>query len=152
MAPNPDRASTSKRRHARQMALQALYQWQMNETPTDEIESQFLANNDMTQVDSQYFHILLHNIPRQFTELDLTITPFLDRPLARLDPIERAILRIGCYELLYQKEVPYRVVINESIELSKCFGAQDSHRYINGILDKLVSQLRHEEYETKEKP
>lgn len=152
MAANPDRASTSKRRHARQMALQALYQWQLNETPTDEIESQFLANNDMSQVDSLYFHILLHSIPRQFSELDLTITPFLDRPLARLDPIERAILRIGCYELLYQKEVPYRVVINESIELSKCFGAQDSHRYINGILDKLVSQLRYEEYKTKDKP
>ncbi|PJE79462.1 N utilization substance protein B [invertebrate metagenome] len=139
----------SARRRARQMALQALYQWHISHNSIGDIESQFCANNNMEKVDTPYFHVLLHGIPSQVTQLDETMQPVLDRPLTQLDPVELATLRIGCYELLHQKDVPYRVVINEAIELAKRFGAQDSHRYINGILDKLAPQLRQEEVRTQ---
>lgn len=139
------RPRPSARRKARQLALQALYQWQMTQAPLMAIEAQFKADNDMAKVDAGYFHLILHGVPSQISTLDAAMTPLLDRPLTQLDPVELAALRIGCYELISHRDVPYRVVINEAIELVKKFGAQDSHRYINGILDKLALQLRAEE-------
>lgn len=135
----------SARRRARQLALQALYQWQISRSSLTDIEMQFRADNDFAKVDEGYFHTLLHEIPGIVSTLDETMNPLLDRPLTQLDPVEMAALRIGCYELMHRADVPYRVVINEAIELVKRFGAQDSHRYINGILDKLAPRLRSEE-------
>ncbi|WP_263081876.1 transcription antitermination factor NusB [Endozoicomonas sp. Mp262] len=140
-----NRPKPSARRKARQLALQALYQWQMNQASLMSIELQFKADNDMSKVDEGYFHLILHGVPRQLSHLDEAMSPVLDRSLEQLDPVELTALRIGCYELINHKDVPYRVVINEAIELVKRFGAQDSHRYINGILDKLAPRLRAEE-------
>lgn len=139
------RPKPSERRRARQLALQALYQWQMSKSSLTDIEMQFRADNDFSKVDDGYFHSLLHGIPREMSTLDETMNPLLDRPISQLDPVEVAALRIGCYELMNRSDVPYRVVINEAIELVKRFGAQDSHRYINGILDKLAPRVRADE-------
>ena len=139
------RPKPSARRRARQLALQALYQWQLSQSSLTDIEMQFRSDNDFSKVDDGYFHILLHGIPKQASTLDETMAPLLDRSLDQLDPVEMAALRIGCYELMNRADVPYRVIINEAIELVKRFGAQDSHRYINGILDKLAPRIRPEE-------
>ncbi|WP_257281303.1 MULTISPECIES: transcription antitermination factor NusB [unclassified Endozoicomonas] len=141
-APRP---KPSARRRARQLALQALYQWQMSQASITQIEMQFRADNDFSKVDDGYFHMLLTGIAREASRLDDAMSPLLDRPIAQLDPVEMSALRIGCYELMNRSDVPYRVVINEAIELVKRFGAQDSHRYINGILDKLAPRVRPDE-------
>ena len=139
------RLSPSARRKARQLALQALYQWQIAKSPLQQIEAQFRADNDLSKVDEGYFSAILRGVPTQVSELDEAMAAVLDRPLEQLDPVELSALRIGCFEFINRKDVPYRVVINEAIELVKRFGAQDSHRYINGILDKLAPRLRAEE-------
>ncbi len=140
--PKAGKGRPQQRRKAREMALQALYQWQMAGESVTEIEVQFRANNDMSKVDEGYFRELLQGIARSASQIDSSIAPLLDRSLEQLDPVERAALRIGCYELMERHDVPYRVVINEGIELAKRFGGQDSHKYINGILDKLAPRLR----------
>jgi N utilization substance protein B len=130
------------RRNARQWTLQALYQWRMAGTDLSRIEQQFLVDNDPAKVDVDYFRRLLHGIPPVVTELDHAFEPFLDRSLKELDPIELSILRLGCFELMHCPDIPYRVVINEGIELAKRFGASASHRYVNGVLDRLAVQQR----------
>ncbi|MFZ2290640.1 MAG: transcription antitermination factor NusB [Halopseudomonas yangmingensis] len=144
--PRPARSAgqpkPSARRKARSLALQALYSWQMADQPLNEIEAQFLVDNDFTKVDGAYFSELLTGVPRNLTELDGMLDSVIDRPLQEVDPVELAILRIGVYELSKRIDVPYRVVINEGIELAKTFGATDGHKYVNGILDKLAPRLR----------
>lgn len=135
-------AQIAARRRARRMALQALYQWQLNPQDAVEIELQFRAEQEMDKVDVDYFHHLLQGVVEEQDTLDGYIEPYLDRPLAELDPVERAILRLGAYELARRPEVPYVVAINEGVELAKTFGAEQSHRYVNGILDKLAARLR----------
>jgi N utilization substance protein B len=132
----------SARRKARRFALQGLYEWQMSGNPSWEIEARYRVENAMHKVDLDYFHELLHRIPQITEELDTLIAPHLDREFQTLDPVELATLRIGAYELKHRLDVPYRVVINEGIELAKVFGASESHRYINGVLDKLSASLR----------
>ncbi len=132
----------SARRKARRFALQGLYEWQMSGNPAWEIEARYRTENAMHKVDLDYFHELLHRIPQVTDELDALLTPHLDRAFETLDPVELATLRIGAYELKHRLDVPYRVVINEGIELAKVFGAAESHRYINGVLDKLSANLR----------
>ncbi|MBE0511078.1 MAG: transcription antitermination factor NusB [Gammaproteobacteria bacterium] len=135
---------------ARQRALQALYQWELTGQSLGDIEKQFMEidvdreedDPQMKGVESGYFSELLHGIPAMLTELDALTAPLLDRPIAQLDPIERVILRIGSFELKQRIDIPYRVVINESVELAKLFGAEQGHKYVNGILDKLSQSLR----------
>ncbi|WP_066016001.1 transcription antitermination factor NusB [Endozoicomonas atrinae] len=146
-----DRLNPSARRRARQLALQALYQWHIAKSPLNQIEAQFRTDNDFSKVDDGYFSAIIHGVPNQANQLDEAMTAVLDRPLSQLDPVELSALRIGCFELMNRKDVPYRVVINEAIELVKRFGAQDSHRYINGILDKLAPRLRSEEVQAYRK-
>ncbi len=146
-----DRLNPSARRRARQLALQALYQWQISKSPLNQIEAQFRTDNDFSKVDDGYFSAIIHGVPNQANQLDEAMAAVLDRPLSQLDPVELSALRIGCFELINRKDVPYRVVINEAIELVKRFGAQDSHRYINGILDKLAPRLRSEEVQAYRK-
>ena len=135
-------SSPSARRKARRYALQALYQWQLAGTALSDIEAQFLATNDMEKVDRTYFHDLLHGVPTQVGELDEALRPFLDRRVEELSQVEKALLRLGAFELKERLDVPYRVVINEGIELAKVFGAEDSFKYVNGVLDKLARRLR----------
>lgn len=130
------------RKYARRAALQALYQSLLTGDGPAEIEAQFVADRPMKNVDLEYFHLLLHEVLEHAKELDLTLAPTLDRPLEQLDPVERTVLRIGCYELGHRLEVPLRVVINEAIELAKMFGADQSHKYINGILDRVAKTAR----------
>ncbi len=130
------------RRKARRFAVQALYEWQIAGNPVHEIEARFRVENDMHKVDLNYFHELISRIVTMSAELDEALLPHLDRALADLDPVELATLRIGAYELIKRLDVPYKVVINEGIELAKTFGATESHKYVNGVLDKLAHQVR----------
>jgi len=132
--------SPQARHAARQHIVQALYQWQLTGHNVEEIEFQFLTEKDMEmdKADIPYFQRVLHGILSKIGFLDKQIVPFLDRDFEQLDPIERAILWLGCYELRFCPDVPWRVVINESVELAKVFGASESHKYINGILDKIA--------------
>ncbi|WP_440996569.1 transcription antitermination factor NusB [Arhodomonas sp. SL1] len=140
----PDHQDYRRRSRARRRALQALYQWQVAGQDLAAIEQQFLEEYRMGRTDLEYFAVLLHGVPATVTRLDAAIEPWLDRPFRTLDPVERAILRLGTYELLERLEVPYRVVVNEAVELAKAFGAEQSHRYINGVLDRVgrASELR----------
>ncbi|MEK7990742.1 MAG: transcription antitermination factor NusB [Thiotrichaceae bacterium] len=126
---------------ARQKLVQALYQWQLAGHNIRDIEDQFMDGQDMRKADLEYFHQLLHNIPPMIKQLDEALFPFLDREQGQLDPTERAILWLGCYELKQCPDIPFRVAINESVELAKKFGADDSFKYINGVLDKLAQHL-----------
>ena len=132
----------SARRKARRFALQGLYEWQLSGNPSWEIEARYRVENAMHKVDLDYFHDLLHGVPAHAEELDALFTPHLDRAFTSLDPVELATLRIGTFELKHRIDVPYRVVINEGIELAKTFGAAESHKYINGVLDALAPLLR----------
>lgn len=149
-APNaPQKSRPSARKKARRFAVQALYQWHVAGGNLSKIETQFRDNNDMKKVDTDYFHELLHKIPSVVDELDEKIDPLLDRKKDELGVVELAVLRIGAYELCHRVDIPYRVVINEGVELTKMYGAEESYRYINGILDKLAKQTRQAEVARK---
>lgn len=130
------------RRKARRLAIQAIYSWQLSENSISDIEAEFLTDNDVSKVDVEYFQDLIRGVAAQASSLDASLSPFTDRPFADLDQIERAILRVAGYELKFRVDVPYKVVMNEAIELAKAFGADDSHRFVNGVLDKAVDSLR----------
>ena len=130
------------RRKARKLAVQAVYSWQLSQNTFNEIEAQFLTDNDTSKVDVDYFLELLRGVGAFYKSLDEAIAPYLDRPISELDPVELAVLRIAAYELRERYDVPYKVAINEAIELAKSFGADDSHRFVNGVLDKAVDALR----------
>ena len=132
----------AERRKARHYGMQALYQWHMAGASLSDIEAEFLADYDFSHVDLAYFQALLHQVPASVDELDAAIEPLLDRKLDQLDPIERTLLRMGMYELTHRIDVPYKVVINEEVALAKKFGATDSHKYVNGVLDKAARELR----------
>jgi N utilization substance protein B len=132
----------AERRKARHYGMQALYQWHMAGAALNDIEAEFRAEYDFSHVDLEYFQALLHGIPACVDELDEVMAPLLDRKLDDLDPIERTLLRMGMYELTQRIDVPYKVVINEEVALAKKFGATDSHKYVNGVLDKAARQLR----------
>lgn len=135
-----------KRSWARRCAVQALYQWQLTEQTPGQIEAHFLAEEDLQKADTAYFRELVHQIPARIAEIDTALEPLLDRPLAQVDPVERAILRIGAYELMLRSDIPYRIVLNEAVELAKVFGAEQGHRFINGVLDKLARGARPVEF------
>jgi N utilization substance protein B len=132
----------AERRKARHYGMQALYQWHMAGAAVSDIEAEFRTDYDFSHVDLEYFQSLLHKIPACLDELDEALEPLLDRKLKDLDPIELTLLRMGMYELTWRIDVPYKVVINEEVALAKKFGATDSHKYVNGVLDKAARQLR----------
>ena len=128
---------------ARQNTVQALYQWLITNKDLDEVMSEF--ENDkykLVKTDVSYFKSLLKGTITCHKELDARIVNLLDRPIEELDTIERAILHIGCYELEYHNDIPWKSIVNESVELAKTFGAEDSYKYINSILDKVAKELR----------
>ena len=132
----------AERRKARHYGMQALYQWLMADASLSVIEAEFRADYDFSHVDLEYFQALLHGVPAHVDELEARLEPLLDRKLVDLDPIERTLLRMGAFELEHRLDVPYKVVINEEVALAKKFGATDSHKYVNGVLDKVARELR----------
>lgn len=130
------------RTQARQSAVQALYQWQLTGQSVAEIQRQFLEQQEIKKGQLSYFNELFLGVPRQLKMIDKALSGFVDRDIKMIDPVERAILRIGVYELIYRQDVPYRVILNEAINLAKRFGAAQSHKYINGILDKVAHSKR----------
>lgn len=137
-----EKQSISGKRKARKLAVQALYQWFMSESELLEIETQFRVFNNMDKVDVDYFSRLLYGVPKHVKQLEASINPFLDREISGLNPIELTVLRIGSFELFYCPEIPYKVVLDESISLTKEFGSQDGYRYVNGVLNSLAQQVR----------
>jgi len=132
----------SPRRKARELAVQAIYSWQLSQNNITEIESTFLTENSARRFDIAYFQQLFRGVATQVSGLDEKISPHVDRPLAEVDHVEKAILRVAVYELSDCRDVPYRVIINEAIELAKLFAADDSHKFVNGVLDKVVKLVR----------
>ena len=122
--------------------MQALYQWQLNGQPVAEITAQYLEGDDSAGVDVDYFTEVLKGCIGDREQINLAIAPFIDRPLEQLDPVETAILMIGIFELRSRVDVPYRVVINEAVDLCKRFGATDAHKYINAVLDRASREYR----------
>lgn len=137
------------RRKARVLALQAVYSWQLSGNPIADIEQQMLIENDVSKIDVEYFKDIARGVVVNQKQLDEAVTPHLSRPFDDLDMVERAILRLSAYELKFRQDVPYKVAINEGIELAKMFGAEDSHKFVNGVLDKAVKQLRAKELASK---
>ncbi|NDH40500.1 MAG: transcription antitermination factor NusB [Gammaproteobacteria bacterium] len=139
--PQPN-ALAAQRRKARHYGLQALYQWSMAGSTLSDIEAEFRTDNDFRHTDGEYFTALLKGVASDVDALETLFSPCLDRALDDLDPIERNLLRMGTFELRDRIDVPYKVVINEAVSLAKKFGASESHRYINGVLDKVARELR----------
>ncbi len=132
----------SARRRARECAIQALYAWQLSKNAITDIEAEFLSEQDVADVDVDYFRELLAGVAARAAQLDAMMLPFLSRQLDALGQVERAILRLALFELSQRSDVPYKVVINEAIELAKMFGAEASHKFVNGVLDKAAPLVR----------
>jgi N utilization substance protein B len=132
----------SSRHDARRAAVQALYQWDLTGQAAHEIEAQFSQIHDMQNVDKKYLREILKEVPRLAADLEVAISVHIDRDFARLDPVERAILRLGAYELAHRLDVPTRVVMNEMIELAKVFGSDHSYKFVNGVMDKMAKAMR----------
>jgi N utilization substance protein B len=133
------------RRKARELAVQAIYSWQLSQNSITDIEVNFLTDNSARRFDIAYFQQLLRGVTSSVGSIDEAIAPHVDRPLDDVDHVEKAILRVAIYELKDCQDVPYKVVINEAIELAKSFAADDSHKFVNGVLDKAVKLIRPEE-------
>ncbi len=141
----------SSRTQARRLAMQGIYEWQMSSNNIAEIETRLLVDKKTKNIDLKLFRELLHNVPKETEQLDEFISEYIDRPMDEIDPVESAILRLGAYELSKRPDVPYRVVINEAVELAKTFGAEAGHKYVNGIMDKLAARLRKVEVAARSK-
>jgi len=144
MFKNP--TSFAAKRKARRFAMQGLYEWLLTNNPAHEIEARTRAENHMNKTDIVYYHELLSKTIAEHEALDEILDPAIDRELEALNIVERAILLLGVYEMRERTEIPYAVVIDEGVELAKHFGATDSHKYVNGVLDKLARELRPDEF------
>jgi len=134
--------SAHERSRARRYAMQALYQWDLSGTDLPLIRQQFMETEDFTKADTNYFIELLSEAPKKIDIIDENIAKYIDRPPEQLDPVERAVLRLATYELLYRLDIPYRVTINEAVQLTKKFGSEQGYAFVNGVLDKAAHKLR----------
>lgn len=141
---NP-RSFSRARSLARRLAMQAIYEWQLNPQPWQDLHQQYVEGPDLERADKEYFRELIEKVSATQDQLDEALTPYLDRKPSGLDPLEHAILLIAAYELKSRMDVPYRVVINEGVDLAKRFGATDGHKYVNAVLDKAAAHLRSNE-------
>ena len=130
------------RRRSREFALQGLYQWQLAGTDTATITRELAEAKGFEKMDVEYFGVLLDGAVAAAADLERDLAPVLDREFSRLSPVERGILLLAGYELKHRPDIPYRVVINEAVELAKSFGGTDGHKFVNGVLDKLAARLR----------
>lgn len=135
-------AFAAQRRKARHFGLQALYQWTLSGASATDIEAEFRVDNDFQHTDGDYFSAVLRGVTSDVEAIEELFSPALDRALDELDPIERNLLRLGTFELRDRIDVPYKVVISEAVALAKKFGATESHKYVNGVLDKIARDLR----------
>jgi transcription antitermination protein NusB len=150
-APDQSKApgtSRSARRRARELALQGLYQWLLSSEEIGVIEAHLADTPGFERCDRAHFEGVLGGTIRHVDALRASFSPFLDRPIVELSPVEHATLLIGSYELMHHQEIPYRVIINEAVELAKSFGGTEGFRYVNGVLDKVAGQLRVSEHRT----
>lgn len=139
---NERRQLAAARRKARHYAVQALYQWAMTDNCLADIEQHFTEEFDFRGTDTEYFRELLHGVPADVAAIEAAMEPYLDIALEKLGPVERAVLRLAVWELKARPDVPYRVVLSEAVALAKKFGAAESHRFVNGVLDKVARDLR----------
>ncbi len=139
------------RSKSREYAVQALYQWLLTANQASVIEHHFIAEHDMSKTDVDYFKELLSEVILHHLSLKDLMFSHLSRSFESVDPVEQAILLMACYEMQYRPDIPYRVIINEAVELGKTFGAEDGHKFINGILDKVASDIRSEEVKARRK-
>lgn len=140
--------------NARKAAVQAIYQWQITGQNLNLIEQYFIDEQffmEGEEIQRQYFSELFHGVPQDLIVIDGLLSEFVDRAVDAVDPVERAILRLATYELIHATDTPYKVIINEAINLAKDFGADGSHRYVNGILDKVAQKQRPDEIKVKQK-
>jgi N utilization substance protein B len=137
-----DGIDPAARSRARRRALQAVYAWQLSQSPVEKVIENFRAEQDMEVADLEYFEELVRGVARHAGEIDAVLARYIDRDVAQVDPIERAVLRIAGFELAHRLDVPYRVVINEAIETTKRFGAEHGHTYVNGVLDRAAAEWR----------
>ena len=142
----PERLASSARSVARKLAVQALYGWQLNPAPWQDLVQEYATDADMPKADQAYFRALVAGVGSGSAALDTALAPWMDRKPAGLDPVERAVLWIGTHELRAMPDVPFRVVISEAVSLAKRFGATDSHRFVNAVLDKAARDLRPHEH------
>ncbi len=138
---NPSKNRTPRHR-AREFALQGLYQWLLNNEDAGAIDAHIRQAHGFDKADAEHFDVLLHGTIRDVHSLREGLSPLIDRPLDQLSPVEHAALLIGAYELTHHIEIPYKVVINEAVELTKSFGGTDGHKYVNGVLDKFATRVR----------
>ena len=150
--PRPDGIDPHARSRARRRALQAVYAWQLSNTAIGKVIEQFRNEQDMEVADLDYFEDLVRGVEKNLGALDEALAAFLDRDIAQVDPIERAVLRIAAYELRHRPDVPYRVVINEAIETTKRFGSEHGHTYVNGVLDHAAAAWRSAEAQAARRP
>ncbi|MEW9580695.1 transcription antitermination factor NusB [Paraburkholderia sp. DGU8] len=141
----------SARRRSRELATQGLYQWLLSGSPAGEIDAQLRGAQGFDKADHEHLDAILNGVIRDSEALSAAIAPCLDRPLEQLSPVERAVLLVAAFELKNHLDIPYRVVINEAVELAKTFGGADGYKYVNGVLDKLSAQLRVEETQAARK-
>lgn len=139
----------NSRRRAREFALQALYQWLINESSADALLAQLGEQKDFAKADAALAETLLRGVIAEAPALRDNVARYLDRPIRELSPVEHALLLLSAFELARQVETPYRVVINEAVELAKSFGGTDGHKYVNGVLDKLAAELRPQEVQSR---
>ncbi|WP_206951454.1 transcription antitermination factor NusB [Trinickia acidisoli] len=132
----------SARRRSRELATQGLYQWLLSGAPAGEIDAQLRGAQGFDKADHEHLDALLQGVIRENAEISADLAPCLDRPIEQLSPVERAVLLVAAFEFKHHVEIPYRVVINEAVELAKTFGGSDGYKYVNGVLDKLAVKLR----------
>lgn len=140
---NPQHAA---RALARRLAVQAIYRWQLNAAPWQDLVSEFAVDPDMPRADREYFRALVQQTVEEHAALDLALTPFLARAPAVLDPVEHAVLMVAAVELQSRPQVPFRVVIDEAVGLTRRFGATDGHKFVNGVLDRAARAWRPDEH------
>lgn len=141
----------SARRRSRELALQQLYGWLLNPEPAPDVKRGARADENFGSIDAPFFDRLIDGVIEKVEILRGLLAPHLDRPIAELSPVEHAVLLLGAYELSESPETPYRVIINEAVDLAKAFGGTDGHKYVNGVLDKLVRELRPNEVGTRQR-
>jgi N utilization substance protein B len=133
---------SGNRRKSREFAVQGIYLWLLNQQPVNDVMTQLREDAAYPEVDEAMLSSLLHGVVANVAELDLRIAHFVDRAMSELSPVEHAVLLLGTQELLHSLAVPYRVIINEAVELTKTFGGTDGHKYVNGVMDKIAAQVR----------
>jgi N utilization substance protein B len=134
---------------SRRLAMQAIYQWQMTGDSITGIKQQFFEENNSSKIDVEYFTELVSGVASNLSEIDKLLEKYMSRTIESVDPVERSILRIGTYEFINRLDVPYRVVLNEAVTITKEFCSEKSHTFVNAVLDKVAKEIRHMEVQAK---